>query len=57
MNSLRIGAIGITVEYWGPKMAQGLLHDFEGWVVFMFSTARHCWASPRCSSRRCAEPA
>ncbi len=39
MNSLRIGAIGITVEYWGPKMAEGLLHDFEGWVVFMFSTA------------------
>jgi exosortase D (VPLPA-CTERM-specific) len=39
MNSLRIGAIGVTVEYWGPKMAQGLLHDFEGWVVFMFSTA------------------
>ncbi len=39
MNSLRIGAIGITVEYWGRKMAEGLLHDFEGWVVFMFSTA------------------
>lgn len=39
MNSLRIGAIGITVEYWGPRMAEGLLHDFEGWVVFMFSTA------------------
>jgi exosortase D (VPLPA-CTERM-specific) len=39
MNSLRIGAIGITVEYWGAKMAEGLLHEFEGWVVFMFSTA------------------
>ena len=39
MNSLRIGLIGITVEYWGPKMAEGLLHDFEGWVVFMLSTA------------------
>jgi exosortase D (VPLPA-CTERM-specific) len=39
MNSVRIGAIGITVEYWGPKMAQGLLHDFEGWAVFMLSTA------------------
>ena len=39
MNSLRIGAIGITVEYWGRKMAEGLLHDFEGWVVFMLSTA------------------
>jgi exosortase D (VPLPA-CTERM-specific) len=39
MNSFRIGAIGITVEYWGPKMAEGLLHEFEGWVVFMLSTA------------------
>jgi exosortase D (VPLPA-CTERM-specific) len=35
MNSLRIGAIGITVEYWGQEMAEGVLHDFEGWVVFM----------------------
>lgn len=35
MNSFRIGAIGITVEYWGKQMAEGFLHDFEGWVVFM----------------------
>jgi len=35
MNSFRIGAIGVTVEYWGPEMAEGFLHDFEGWVVFM----------------------
>jgi exosortase D (VPLPA-CTERM-specific) len=39
MNSLRIGVIGITVEYWGPRMAEGVLHDFEGWLVFMVSTA------------------
>jgi exosortase D (VPLPA-CTERM-specific) len=38
MNSLRIGFIGITVEHWGPGMAEGTLHDFEGWLVFMFST-------------------
>lgn len=38
MNSLRIGFIGITVEYWGPQMAQGVLHEFEGWLVFMLST-------------------
>jgi len=38
MNSLRIGLIGVTVEYWGAKMAEGVLHDFEGWVVFMIST-------------------
>lgn len=38
MNSLRIGFIGITVEHWGTGMAEGALHDFEGWLVFMFST-------------------
>ena len=35
MNSFRIGVIGIMVEYWGQGMAEGFLHDFEGWVVFM----------------------
>jgi exosortase D (VPLPA-CTERM-specific) len=39
MNSIRIGFIGITVEYWGRHMAEGVLHDFEGWLVFMFSVA------------------
>jgi exosortase D (VPLPA-CTERM-specific) len=37
MNSLRIAVIGITVEYWGVQMAEGVLHDFEGWAVFMAS--------------------
>lgn len=35
INSLRIGVIGVTVEYWGSSMAEGLLHDFEGWFMFM----------------------
>ncbi|VAW74833.1 Eight transmembrane protein EpsH / EpsI protein [hydrothermal vent metagenome] len=35
MNSFRIGAIGVMVEYWGQSMAEGFLHDFEGWFVFM----------------------
>jgi exosortase D (VPLPA-CTERM-specific) len=38
MNSLRIGLIGITVEHWGSGMAEGALHEFEGWAVFMLST-------------------
>lgn len=38
MNSFRIGAIGVMVEYWGNSMAQGFLHDFEGWVIFMACT-------------------
>lgn len=39
MNSLRIGVIGITVEHWGTEMAEGVLHDFQGWMVFMLSLA------------------
>ena len=35
MNSIRIGVIGVLVEYWGIAMAEGFLHDFEGWVIFM----------------------
>lgn len=35
MNSFRIGVIGIMVEHWGQSMAEGFLHDFEGWVIFM----------------------
>ena len=35
MNSLRIGVVGILVENWGSKMAEGFLHDFEGWIIFI----------------------
>ncbi len=39
MNSLRVGIIGITVERWGISMAEGFLHEFQGWVIFMISVA------------------
>ena len=39
MNSFRIGAIGVMVEHWGQSMAEGFLHDFEGWIIFMACTA------------------
>ena len=35
INSLRIGFVGLTVEYWGSAMADGFLHEFEGWFMFM----------------------
>ena len=35
MNSFRIGVIGVMVNHWGQSMAEGFLHDFEGWVIFM----------------------
>jgi exosortase D (VPLPA-CTERM-specific) len=39
MNSIRIGIIGVTVEHWGIGMAEGFLHAFQGWAIFMISTA------------------
>lgn len=35
MNSFRIGMIGVLVDRYGPAQAEGFLHDFEGWVIFM----------------------
>ena len=35
MNSFRIGIIGILVNYGGIEQAEGFLHFFEGWVIFM----------------------
>jgi exosortase D (VPLPA-CTERM-specific) len=37
MNSVRVGVIGVTVEHWGIEMAEGFLHEFQGWMVFMVS--------------------
>ncbi|MET0062181.1 MAG: VPLPA-CTERM-specific exosortase XrtD [Candidatus Thiodiazotropha endolucinida] len=35
MNSFRIGVIGVLVNNWGQEQADGFLHYFEGWVIFM----------------------
>lgn len=35
MNSFRIGVIGILVNVWGTATAEGFMHYFEGWVVFV----------------------
>lgn len=39
MNSLRIGFIGILVHFYGIEHAEGFIHYFEGWVVFIFCIA------------------
>ena len=39
MNSLRIASIGVMVNHWGIGMAEGFLHEFQGWAVFMLSFA------------------
>ena len=39
MNSFRIGVIGVLVDGWGNEMAEGFLHYFEGWIIFMVCSA------------------
>ncbi len=35
MNSLRIAAVGVLVQRWGSGMADGFMHYFEGWIIFI----------------------
>lgn len=35
MNSVRIGVIGVLVDRYGIEQAEGFLHFFEGWVIFL----------------------
>lgn len=35
MNSLRIALTAVFSEYIGINTAEGFLHDFEGWVIFL----------------------
>jgi len=35
MNSVRIGIIGVLVDRYGIEQAEGFLHFFEGWVIFL----------------------
>lgn len=37
LNGLRIGMIGVLVEYWGRGAAEGFFHAFEGWLIFVAS--------------------
>jgi len=39
LNSFRIGMIGFLVKYFGSEQAEGFLHDFEGFAVFMACVA------------------
>lgn len=39
MNSFRIGMVGLLVNQWGTQQAEGLLHLFEGWVIFIACAA------------------
>ena len=39
MNSFRIGVIGVLVDSYGIEQAEGFLHYFEGWVIFIACVA------------------
>ena len=39
MNSFRIGVVGVMVDNFGPQDADGFLHMFEGWVIFIACSA------------------
>lgn len=36
-NILRIAGTALVAEHWGREAAEGFLHDFSGWLVFMIS--------------------
>jgi exosortase D (VPLPA-CTERM-specific) len=55
MNSLRIAAVGVLVGHWGSGMAEGFLHYFEGWVIFMaclLFLLAEVWLFERLGARR-----
>lgn len=35
MNSARIAVTGLLIKYVGSDAAEGFIHDFEGWIVFL----------------------
>ncbi len=39
MNSIRIGITGLLVNAYGIEQAEGFLHFFEGWIIFIACTA------------------
>ena len=39
MNSFRIAVVGVMVDNFGPQDADGFLHMFEGWVIFIACAA------------------
>ncbi len=39
MNSFRIALTGVLVDWYGVEVAEGFLHDFEGWVIFLLCLA------------------
>ena len=55
MNSLRIAAVGVLVQRWGTGMAEGFMHYFEGWIIFiacLMTLLAEVWLFERFGARR-----
>jgi exosortase D (VPLPA-CTERM-specific) len=55
MNSLRIAAVGVLVQRWGGGMADGFMHYFEGWIIFiacLLTLLAEIWLFERFGARR-----
>lgn len=38
-NGLRVAGTGVAAHYYGPEAAEGFLHSFSGWLVFVSALA------------------
>jgi exosortase len=38
-NGFRVVGTALLTYYWGPKVADGFLHSFSGWMIFLMATA------------------
>ena len=38
-NGFRVVGTGLLVQYWDPEKAEGFLHIFSGWLIFVVSLA------------------
>ncbi len=55
MNSARLLLIALLVNQWGPGQAEGPLHFFEGWVIFLACAAlllAEAYVLARCVQRK-----
>lgn len=55
MNSLRIAVVGVLVGRFGIGAAEGFMHYFEGWIIFMVCLAvllAEVWLFERLAGRR-----
>jgi len=36
-NGLRVSLTGIAAQFYGPQAAEGFIHGFSGWVIFVLA--------------------